>query len=376
MDDELWIDRDYSGLKVSWLARRGEADIDFTRSRSWFAIGVRDSGKSSLLEFLATRYLEHGACVFDINGAADGEGLAWLRSPYARANPGRVLVLRGRGVSAKIPGYRVIFAEDLQLSDFLLYDIIVSATPLYLNKARELEHVEGIIDKLFHRLGKERLVALLIREAQDIFYSRVRARDEQRAVKAKGSYIQREARHEGLAMLLDTLKATSIDDDVRHEADYWLYTAQGSEGLPSTKRWLYSIFDPRFFVRLRKGEFVIEAKEGPVGVGASEYQPWHKREEENIIRELGATITYEGAGSVTDEETHRTIVEMYAAGLTYRDIADHVGLSASSCWEQVREHNKRVGEDGECALCGGSELATALLRVRRKNVDVDFGELR
>ncbi len=77
-DDEVYV-IDHGGFKVTWYRDRPQqySPIPYEKPNVFFVVGgARDTGKSTTLEFLAERYLEHGACVVDLHGEEDGEGLA------------------------------------------------------------------------------------------------------------------------------------------------------------------------------------------------------------------------------------------------------------------------------------------------------------
>ena len=81
-------------MRVLWA--RGNDTVKLNRPSTWFCLGVRGSGKSSFLEHVACQYLKEDAVVFDLFGSRDGEGLAWLRSPYAKDK--KILLLHGDNV--------------------------------------------------------------------------------------------------------------------------------------------------------------------------------------------------------------------------------------------------------------------------------------
>jgi len=122
-------------MRVLW--RRGNEAIRFNKPSTWFSLGVRGSGKSSFLEHVACQYLEKDAIIFDLFGSRDGEGLAWLRSSYA--NNKKILLLRGENVDVDA-SFPVKSVEAAKLSDFEEHDIVVSASPLYLNIDQEFSH--------------------------------------------------------------------------------------------------------------------------------------------------------------------------------------------------------------------------------------------
>ena len=71
-------------MKVNWV--RGNDNISFNRPHTFFTLGVRGSGKSSLLEHIGELYLNEGHGILDLFGSRDGENMAWL---LERICPGR-----------------------------------------------------------------------------------------------------------------------------------------------------------------------------------------------------------------------------------------------------------------------------------------------
>jgi len=116
-------------MKIFW--RRGDQRFSFSRPKTYFSLGQIGTGKSTLLEHIGVSHLEKGACILDLFGSADGEGLAWLRSPHVKDK--RVLLLKGENVDVETV-HDVKMVENLGLNDLEKYDFIISARPLYLNK--------------------------------------------------------------------------------------------------------------------------------------------------------------------------------------------------------------------------------------------------
>ena len=273
-------------MEVVWIRGKNEK-ITFKKPHTWFVLGVRGSGKSSLLEHIGIQYLKRGACILDLFGSRDGEGLAWLRSPYAKKR--RILLLHGDHVEVDAP-VDVKPSSEFTLEDVDEYDIIVSASPLYRSIEDEYDSVNNVVDTLYKRFTWNRIVYLIVREAANLYYSRLKVVENQAAAKTQFIYLLREARHMGLALGLDTLKYTSIDVDVRVLSDYVLIKQVGALGLPSDLTWLYSFFDPLKLQNLYPQYFIILSKEGSIGVGEFPYHGWHKRERENILEKVGVHV--------------------------------------------------------------------------------------
>ena len=86
-----------------------------------------------MLEHVACQYMQKDAAIFGLFGSRDGEGLAWLRSRYAKDK--RILLLKGENVDAdsSFP----IRQRQVKLSDIEKFDVIISASPLRLNIDQE-----------------------------------------------------------------------------------------------------------------------------------------------------------------------------------------------------------------------------------------------
>ena len=177
-------------MRVLWA--RGNEIIKFNRPTTWFVLGVRGAGKSSFLEHIACNYLENNAVVFDLFGSRDGEALAWLRSPYAKEK--KILVVHGENVDVD-SSFLTKNVEAVKLSDFEDYDIIVSASPLYLSIDQEFSHAAKLTDLLYKWLHYKRLVYMVCREAANFYYSRLKVSDNQVFAKSQMIYLIREKAH-------------------------------------------------------------------------------------------------------------------------------------------------------------------------------------
>jgi hypothetical protein len=226
-------------LKINWV--RGNDKINFNRPNTFFVIGVRGGAKSTWLETIGAHYLEKGHSLLDLFGSRDGEGLSWLRSPYAKDR--KILLTHGENVSVEAP-CDTKPATEISLSDFENYDIIISASPLYLGPDDEFTCAAMLTDKIYKRLSWKRLVYCLCREAANLFYSRLKVSENQIISKSQMTYLVREARHVGMALGLVSVRYYSIDIDIRNLSDFIILKSQGLTGLTSDLKWLYSIIEP------------------------------------------------------------------------------------------------------------------------------------
>ena len=349
-------------MRVFW--RRGKEKITFTRPNTWFAQGVRGTGKSSLLEYIAMQYMEHNAVILDSFASADGENLAWLRAPFIKDL--RVCLLKGSNVDVQAP-YDVKQVENLGLHDLEKYDLIISARPLYLNKDHEFYSIGQLTNLLYRRFHYKRLICLLAREASNLWYSRLKVSEAQADSKAEAIYLLREARHFGISLLLDSLRYLSIDKDIRSLTDRLFLKGQGIERLAEDLRFLYKFFSPPFFRNMNPSQFILVCRSGGLAAGHFPYHEWHKREKEDIIRSVGLTIEYgkvlklpqdKGKFTTVGDEEHARLMSLYAdKGLSMLQIHDQAPEHRSTrvVSDHVKKHNQAVNRSGFCAICRRAE---------------------
>lgn len=362
-------------MRVNWI--RGEENIDFKRPSTFFTLGVRGSGKSTLLETIGEMYRGEGHAVLDLFGSRDGEGLAWLRAPGV--DPEKVLLIHGDNVDVTAP-VDSIAVSDLTLGDFDKYKLLISSSPLYSSPDQEFREVNTITSLLYRRMSWKSLIYVLVREAANLYYSRLKVTESQTAAKADMVYLIREARHMGVALGLDTLKFTSIDSDIRATIDYIFFKSQGVQGLPDDLGWMYGFIDPHVMRRMKQGEFVLLTRSGSLGVGVFPPIKWHKDEGEHILNQLGIRCEYgeelnygvdRGVYSTLGDKDHADLVAAYMEGEGGMvKIAGAKGLSSGTVWKHINDHNKEVEHSKECASCrraGGAYANTLVIR-RRKQI--------
>lgn len=227
----------------------------------------------------------------DLFGSSDGENLAWLRSPWVQEFDLPVLLVRGEGVEVSSPWPSKDWTE-ISLEDFESHRIIISSTPLYRDKSEEFSAAGRLLDLLFERgaRGWSKKLYVLVREASDLFYSRVKLRATQKDSKATAIYLLREGRHHGLSLGLDSQKLTAVDSDFRQQCDFLIFKAQGIDSLPDDLRFLYRYLDPIWLRSMDPWEFGILAGKGALGHGVNVLNPWHKRNREGILKALGIKV--------------------------------------------------------------------------------------
>jgi len=343
-------------MKVKWV--RGNESISFRKPSVWFSLGVRGSGKSSFLEHVGVNYLEKGAVIFDLFGSRDGEALAWLRSPYAKDK--RILLLKGDNVDVQA-SFDVKNVEALRVRDVEDYDIIISPSPFYINADQEFLNAAKVTDLLYKRIHWRRLVYCIMREASNFYYSRLKICDSQVIAKSQMVYLIRESRHCGLSLALDSVRFYSIDVDIRSLSDYLILKAQGLQGLTRDLKWLYAYVEPHLVRQLKPQQFILLTRRGGIGYGAFPFHSWHKREREDILREVGVKVEYgealeepilKGTFKTVGDREHAEIIRLYVEeALSMGAIAEKLKRSPRTSQKHIQAHNQAVTRSGFCAAC-------------------------
>jgi len=358
-------------VKILWV--RGKEHLTFTRPKTYFTVGQINTGKSALLEHIGVQHLKKGAAILDLFGSADGESLAWLRSPYVKDK--NVCLLKGENVDVKT-SHDVKTAEQLTLKNLETYDFIISSRPLYLNKDFEFYSIGKLIGLLYRRLSWNRLLYVLSREAGNLWFSRLKVSEKQTDAKSEAIYMLREMRHLGCALGLDTLRTMAIDIDIRSHTDYLILKSQGIGGLSRDLSWLYGFFAPSVVRNMPPENFIAVSRKGPLGLGYFPYHSWHKEEKENILNSVGVKVEY---GEVTDlgidrgdyktvgDKEHIQIVEGYHNGESMNKLADMLGRSTKTISDHIHGHDKEVLKSGFCRVCKKlrSELADRMSRTKQ-----------
>jgi len=330
--------------------------IEFNHALTYLSYGVRGSGKSTLLEHIGQEFLSQNLPVLDLFGSKDGEGLAFLRSPYVTEQDKKVLLLHGDN-SSVASSHDSKPISQYSLGDLDRYDMIISSSPLYSSIDVEYREINKAIDEVYRRRSWTRPVYIVIREAANLLYSRLKVSKDQNMAKAGFVYFIREARHCGFSLGIDTQKLTSIDLDVRITIDYLFIKSLGIYGLPSDLKWLYATYDPRRLQNMPPEYFLLVTSRGSHGIGTFPYHKWHKEPGEDILKAVGIEVDH-GDELVESKPSyqvgdlqHLEICELRLEGYTYEEIGEHQGTSKGTPWKHIRAHNEEVERLGACQRC-------------------------
>jgi hypothetical protein len=333
--------------------------MDYKKANCNLIQGTKESGKSALVENLATHYAEVSpdSKILDLFGSRDNEGLSWCRSPYQD----NILFVVGDSVevSSRWPAIKV---SKLKLSDFQDYKVILSVSAFYSSLKEEHLAIKRMMELLWQRTHWTEVWAFLIREIASLIYSRLGIGEDQTKAKAYVIYVLREARHMGYAVCADAIRYMSVDTDLRSLADYTYLKACGKDGLPDELQWLYSYFKPFSIMRMPINQFIIISKRGTLGRGYYECPPWHKTEKEDMLRlfnielSYGTPINYGEIGKQVSDFEHVDMIKKRKEGrngkpLSFSLLGKQLKRSCQTVYKEVENHNAQIKEKGYCERC-------------------------
>jgi len=290
----------------------------------------------------------------DLFGSRDGESLAWLRSPWIDTK--KILLLHGDNTDIA-SSWDSKPVSQYKLSDIEKYDLVISSSPLYDSIDTEYSQINKVLDMCYQRFEWTKPSYIVIREAANLLYSRMKISKDQSMAKNQMVYFIREARHTGWALGIDTLKFTSIDIDIRVTIDYMFIKKPGIAGIPDDLRFLYRKYDPLKLQRIPNANFLLVTNQGSYGLGKFDYPEWHKDEGEAMCRTLGIEVEHgervqnsKPDHSVGDFK-HVTICTLRLDGESYHKIASSETISSGTAFNHIKDHNREIERTGSCARC-------------------------
>ena len=330
-----------------------------------------------MIEHIGEKYLERDHKILDLFGSRDGESLAWCRSPWAEDK--KILLIHGDNTDVRA-SFKTKRVDQVSLRDFDDYDILISSSPLYSSPDEEFRQVDRLTNLVYGRLSWKKIIYMIVREASNLYYSRLKVSRNQMIAKSEMIYLIREARHMGMAMGLDTLKFTSIDLDVRVVIDYLFLKSQGLLGLPSDLDWLYGYFNPPIVSNMPLPNFLVLSKDSSIGFGSFPEVPWHKQEKEHIMSKLGIKAEHgeplkeaqdRGTFLTISDKEHVQLIDDYCLGDSMKTLSKKMGRSTGTISVHVHSHDEAVERSGFCPRCsrvGGRNKNSKVLRHAKKHV--------
>lgn len=337
-------------LQVKWV--RGRDNLTFNHPKCSLTMGKRGSGKSNLLEVIGCGYHPK---IIDLMGSRDNENLVWCR-PMSPVDD--ILLITGPNVDLVGSSWDVKRVDQLTLDDILSHEVTATADSFYSSQVSRFDGINRITELFWERLAWSQPVDVVIREASNYIYSRiVNQKLNIKEAKADFMVFQREMRHFGFSLDVDTVRWTSIDKEMRDLADLLFIKKVGAQGLPDDLKFMYKLFNPLSVARMSAERFIVLTDNASIGVGRSDLAPFHKPEGLDIMAEVGLRT------AVGDEPVilpanqvqpaqHSQMVELVDKGETFRETAKRAGVSSTdTVGRHLREHNEDIQTQGVCPRC-------------------------
>jgi hypothetical protein len=348
-------------IKVHFI--RFSERISFSNSaKTFLCLGMKGSGKSSLLEAFSIRYSK----IIDLYGSSDMECLAYCKPEFARVwrsihnEEPRILLVIGEtkdvvSSKAKITTCKI---RDLSLQLIEDHDVITTVEQFFSDEDEYYSAIGTITNIIWKQRNFWTIPwALIVREASNWLYSRNKVIKNDGCAKSEFIKAMREARHHGLSVFLDCLRMTSLDKEIRDLADYTWIKKLGANGLPEDLHYLYKYFDAFSLMQMKPRVFALTTASGSIGYGVCSMPIWHKHEHENILELTGIEIK-NSSEEVTKERKHTLgafehcqIIKKYMETKSMNQTAKDTDRSFKTVYNHITEHNNDVRNLHECQKC-------------------------
>lgn len=338
-------------IRVLW--KRGLGNIPFKKPLTFLNVGLKDSGKSTLLECCALRYGGEGR-IFDLFGSRDNEGLAWGRV----ISKNEMLFITGDSVQVR-GRWNQICVKDVYPALLRKNKVVLSVSAFFGDLDEEFYGLDKFMDVLYKKTHWKVPELILMREASNYIYARIKKGKHQDEAKADFIYLLRESRHMGYAVGVDTIRWTSIDKEVRDVSDITFIKRVGTLGLPHDLKFVYRYIAPPALMNPPPEFFAVVSNRGPIGIGKFDYVEWHKREKDDLINELGLRFERgevpdygdKARGWLSDHE-HGDIITRRQSGTSMHRIAEEIHRSPYTVNSHIKKHNQAVqSKRGYCIKC-------------------------
>jgi len=333
-------------INIKW--QRGRDSINWKKPSISLALGKKGSGKSALGECFALRHPK----IVDLFGSRDNENLAWARKTSPVDD---ILMVTGDSVDLDC-SWDAVKVSDLTYNKMNEYEVTLTCDSFYVNQMDRFKSIEKIIDNFWDRLSWKLPICVIVREASSFIYSRIKQGARQQEAKADFIYWQREMRHFGYTLFIDTIRWTSVDKEMRDLADYLIIKKLGPQGLPYDIKWLYKFVNPLAMAALPPQFFMLLTESAAIGFGMSQLPIFHKEEGVNLLAELDIKITMgemleEGSLRRVGDLEHAEIIREYNELKSIRKVQKKIRRSTQTIHRHIREHNRNVLHGGTCPKC-------------------------
>ena len=352
---------DLPDIKIKWA--RGRDKIDFMKAYIFLMLGKKGSGKSALVEAFSLRYSK----IIDLFGSRDDEGLCYCRKSSPIDN---ILLVHGDNVDLDC-SWDTVSAGKLTFEKMMDYEVVIPSYSFFTGSMGRFVGINSIVELFWERRKWKDPIYVSVREASSFIYSRIKQEGGSQNMKmAKADFIfwQREMRHFGYSLGIDTIRWTSIDKEMRDLADWLIIKKVGHQGIPDDIDFLYRYIQPMSMAALPPGNFMVLTDNAAIGHGWSECPVFHKEEGVDLLEELGIKITRgeeisESTVQKIGDDEHEKIIRLYNERNSMNKISKMVHRSSQRVHAHIHKHNDSVLNDGKCPICS---------RVNSDLVDVEL----
>lgn len=272
-------------LNKPYYQKRMAEAFDWSSPDAYWCFGKRKSGKSNVLEAIATNCMAHGATILDLYSARDNEALAWCRSPYS------VQLWTGNSVDLKFEKqpYPWRHMKEFSLKQAEEAQVNITVPGFYSTRGEMYRSLSRILDLLKDRNEWDSNILLLVRESTRLIQSRLFAKAVRGQLEAQYDFIEvmQESYHNGVGVAVDSLRPLSIDINVREVANHVIVKRAGRLTLPKDLRLFFRYVKPQYIRRMPLKDFVVYSDTDDLMAGDLDLVPWHIVRGENIMKQLG-----------------------------------------------------------------------------------------
>lgn len=353
--------------KIQVKRIRYNLNFDWDRPRRYIFLGMTESGKSTVNELFALRHPK----IVDLFGSRDNENLCWARKTSPVDD---ILMITGDNVDVNC-SWDTTKISDVKMSDIDSHEITLTCNSYWSDQKTRFAGIQKLCDVFYDRLSwrKGDIIYNLSRETMNLIYARLSQGVDERSAKADVLMFLRELRHFGTSFGGDILRWTGIDKEMRDLADFTVIKQMGWQSLPSEIDWLYSIFEPSIFGKMKINEMVMLKRDASIAFCKTPALEFHKEEGVNLLSELGIKIEY--AEEIIDtsdmrvgDREHADIVRFHNEFQSMDKCREKFHRSMSTISNHIKNHNDLIKKSGVCDLCKrvGSDLATTEIYVRSR----------
>jgi len=339
---------------------------DFKHIGTFRIIGVRYEAKSSLLEAIATRYLQNGSSIFDLYASNDNESCSWLESPYAD----RVILVHGDECQLDC-NFATMPISQLDPVTAPSGRIYIVGKHFFANSELYYQALDRLTERFLEKDDWEIPNVICIREAQEWISARMKSGKPRTAKDSAEEFVSfhNSLYHTGHAVIIDSQRDVGVSKDVRELTSYLCMKALGGMDIPKKYNWIMRYVTPEVLRYLPKNLFALVKEKGGFSIGWFMMPPWHLVRGKSILKRLNIHPIFDqdkvraemqkatnaarasiGRGPAIDEAMHAFYMAEHIGdgdkekphGKSYRIISVENGVSEDALKREFAKHKAGV----------------------------------